>query len=54
MPDFVNEWLARWGPVKYFSAVGGIQVGLCVTTIALYIFGKKLRFSWYGTAAAKV
>lgn len=45
--DFINSWITRWGTVKFFCTVGAIQVVLCATTIVLYVFGKRLRFSWH-------
>ena len=49
--DFINDWIARWGTVKFFSTVGAIQVALCLTTLPIYIFGKKLRFWWHSSRA---
>ncbi|EXJ80945.1 hypothetical protein A1O3_07233 [Capronia epimyces CBS 606.96] len=44
---FLNDWVARWGPRKFFYVLGGIQLALCLTTIPMYIFGKRLRAWWH-------
>jgi len=30
-----------------FYCIAGIQIGLCLTTVPLYIFGKKFRAWWH-------
>lgn len=30
-----------------FSTIGGIQVALSLTTIPIYVFGKRLRVWWH-------
>jgi hypothetical protein len=45
--DFLNDWLARWGPAKTFNTIGGIQLALCFTTIPIWVFGKRLRAWWH-------
>ncbi|KAJ9149442.1 MFS general substrate transporter [Pleurostoma richardsiae] len=44
---FLNSWMAAWTPAKMFYTVAGIQVGLCLTTIPIWIFGKKIRAWWH-------
>lgn len=38
---FVNDWTATAGPAGVFYVFGGEAFGLTLTTIPLYIFGKK-------------
>jgi len=40
---FVTHWLADDGPKMVFVWIGIIQLLLCLTTIPMYIFGKKAR-----------
>lgn len=44
---FLNEWFASWGPAKMFNAIGGIQLALSLTTIPVYIYGKRIRAWWH-------
>ncbi|KAH7161031.1 major facilitator superfamily domain-containing protein [Dactylonectria macrodidyma] len=44
---FINDWIVRWGPAKMFYAIAGIQLALCLTTVPLYMYGKKLRAWWH-------
>ncbi|KAI0121259.1 major facilitator superfamily domain-containing protein [Xylariales sp. AK1849] len=44
---FLNDWIESWGPARLFYTVAGIQLGLCLTVIPLYIFGKRLRAWWH-------
>ncbi|KAK5367141.1 hypothetical protein LTR20_007468 [Exophiala xenobiotica] len=44
---FLNDWVASWGPQKFFNFIGGVQLALYVTTIPMYIFGKRLRAWWH-------
>lgn len=32
-----------------FDCIGGIQLGLCLLTLPLWIFGKKIRLWWAST-----
>lgn len=45
--DFLNDWYATAGPAKMFNTIGGIQLGLSLTTIPIYIYGKRLRSWWH-------
>jgi len=40
---FFPKWLASDGSKDVFLAIGGIQVACLLTTIPLYIFGKRCR-----------
>lgn len=42
---FVNDWLAKDGPLNVFNVLGGCFVAVCGLTIPLWIFGKRIR-SW--------
>ncbi|OQV05082.1 hypothetical protein CLAIMM_09875 [Cladophialophora immunda] len=44
---FLNDWVAAWGPRKFFNAIGGIQLALYLTVIPMYMFGKRLRAWWH-------
>ncbi|TVY25643.1 Protein HOL1, partial [Lachnellula hyalina] len=43
---FVNDWTAAVGPSEVFYVFGGVAFGLTLTTVPLYIFGKKYRSIW--------
>jgi hypothetical protein len=45
--------MATQGPTHFFYTVGGIQLGLCLFTIPLYIYGKRLRSWWHVLPLAK-
>lgn len=40
---FFPHWLEADGPKKVFLAIGGIQIACLVTTIPMYIYGKRAR-----------
>ena len=40
---FFPSWLASDGPKDVFLAIGGIQIACLVTTIPMYIYGKRAR-----------
>jgi hypothetical protein len=43
----VNDWVTAWGPKRVFDCIGGIQLGLFVISISIWIFGKRLRAYFY-------
>ena len=43
---FVNNWTATAGPGEVFYVWGGLTFALALTTIPLYIFGKRYRSYW--------
>lgn len=44
---FANDWLASQGVKSCFFTVGGITMGATLTTIPMYMYGKKARaFVW--------
>ncbi|KAH8585664.1 major facilitator superfamily domain-containing protein [Bisporella sp. PMI_857] len=40
---FVNDWLAKDGPLKVFNVIGGLQIVIAFMTVPLFIFGKRNR-----------
>ena len=40
---FVNDWLARDGALKVFNVLGGCFLAVCMLTIPLWVFGKRIR-----------
>lgn len=40
---FFNRWLDEDGPKDVFLALGGIQLGVLLLTIPMYIYGKRAR-----------
>lgn len=44
---FVNNWLDKDGVLVVFSALGAMFLFVCLLTIPMWIFGKKVR-SWIG------
>jgi hypothetical protein len=43
---FVNNWAASAGPGQVFYVWGGMTFALALTTIPLYIYGKRYRSYW--------
>ncbi|KAL8848752.1 MAG: hypothetical protein Q9221_006223 [Calogaya cf. arnoldii] len=44
---FFNHWLEADGSKKVFLAIGGIQLACLITTIPMYIYGKRARMWTY-------
>ncbi|KAK5169594.1 uncharacterized protein LTR77_005571 [Saxophila tyrrhenica] len=44
---FVNNWTATKGPGEVFYVWGGLTFALALTTIPLYIYGKRYRSYWH-------
>ncbi|KAI4092457.1 MAG: hypothetical protein L6R37_007572 [Teloschistes peruensis] len=44
---FFNHWLEDDGSKKVFLAIGGIQLAFLLTTIPMYIYGKRARMWTY-------
>lgn len=40
---FVNDWLAKDGPLAVFDVLGSAFLGVCLLTLPLWIFGKRIR-----------
>ena len=40
---FVNDWLAKDGVLAVFNVLGSCFIGVCVLTVPLWVFGKRLR-----------
>ncbi|KAM7218614.1 serine/threonine kinase 16 [Rhypophila decipiens] len=40
---FVNDWLAAQGPLVVFCILGSLFLAVCLLTIPLWIFGKRIR-----------
>ncbi|RDW59025.1 hypothetical protein BP5796_11949 [Coleophoma crateriformis] len=38
-----NDYYTAHGPLKFFSLFGGLTAGVMLTTIPIYIYGKKIR-----------
>ncbi|KAH8645576.1 major facilitator superfamily domain-containing protein [Ilyonectria robusta] len=51
---FLNDWLATKGASSMFGTIGGIQLGLSLTTIPMYIYGKRTRAWWHSNNALRV
>lgn len=43
---FVNNWTAIKGPGEVFYVWGGLTLFLALTTLPLYIYGKRYRSFW--------
>ena len=41
---FVNDWLAKSGALNVFLVLGSIYVGVVLTTVPLWIYGKRARY----------
>jgi MFS family permease len=44
---FVNDWLAKDGPLEVFCILGALFLFVCFLTVPLWIYGKMIR-SWIG------
>ncbi|KAJ5368357.1 uncharacterized protein N7496_008117 [Penicillium cataractarum] len=38
-----NDYLARSGPLVFFSTFGAVTIGVMLTTVPLYVYGKRIR-----------
>lgn len=47
---FVNDWLVKDGALEVFCILGGLFLIVCLLTVPLWIFGKRIR-SWIGRNA---
>jgi hypothetical protein len=41
---FVNDWLAKYGPINVFFVIGSIHIVGCLYGLFLYVYGKRVRF----------
>jgi len=42
---YTDPWLDKQGVLRTFCTIGGINIAICLTTIPMYIYGKRAR-SW--------
>jgi len=40
---FVNDWLSKDGALAVFNVLGSVFLAVCLSTIPLWIFGKRIR-----------
>ncbi|KIM93407.1 hypothetical protein OIDMADRAFT_46215 [Oidiodendron maius Zn] len=50
---FLNDWIAKWGPAKTFNTIGGLQAGICLSTVPLWIYSKRVRASYHANNLLK-
>jgi hypothetical protein len=43
MNYFIADWITTQGPLEVFSIIGGIHIFICLLTIPMYVFGKRVR-----------
>jgi hypothetical protein len=43
MNYFIADWINTQGPLEVFSIIGGIHIFICILTIPMYIYGKRVR-----------
>ena len=43
MNYFIADWITAQGPLEVFSIIGGIHIFICLLTIPMYVFGKRVR-----------
>jgi len=43
MNYFIASWITDQGPLEVFSIIGGIHIFICLLTIPMYVYGKKVR-----------
>ncbi|KAH8116719.1 MFS general substrate transporter [Phellopilus nigrolimitatus] len=41
----ITDWISSQGVLRTFCTIGGINIGVCLMTIPMYIYGKRAR-SW--------
>lgn len=41
---FINDWLARRGPLEFFIVLGVLCCVLSLGALPLYIMGKRIRY----------
>jgi MFS family permease len=46
MSYFINNWTADAGPEQVFYALDGVAFGLTLTTVPVFIYGKRYRSFW--------
>jgi hypothetical protein len=46
LSHYANNWVAAKGPREPMYVWGGTALFLCLLTIPIYIFGKRLRGWW--------
>ena len=46
LTNYVIDWFFVQGPVKMFNIITGITVACILTSIPMYIYGKKYRHYW--------
>jgi MFS family permease len=44
---FVNDWTARKGPAEVFYVFGGVAFFLTISSIVVFVWGKKYRSFWH-------
>lgn len=44
--SFSTEWFTEKGPFEAGAVLGGVNLGICLLGIPVYIFGKRLRSWW--------
>ncbi|OIW22554.1 MFS general substrate transporter [Coniochaeta ligniaria NRRL 30616] len=42
---FVNDWLAKSGPIQVFFVIGTIHIIGCIYGLVLYVWGKRIRLA---------
>ncbi|SPO07781.1 uncharacterized protein DNG_10476 [Cephalotrichum gorgonifer] len=47
---FLSPWIVEWGAADMFYCVGGIQAALCLTTVPMWCYGKRVRAWWHKSA----
>jgi hypothetical protein len=45
LTNYLNDWVATQGVRNVFFTMGGITIGVSLTTLPMYVWGKKAR-SW--------
>jgi hypothetical protein len=46
LTNYVVDWLLAQGPAKMFNITAGVTAGCLLTTIPMYIYGKRYRRFW--------
>jgi hypothetical protein len=46
LTNYIVDWLMTQGPSKMFNVIAGITAVCVLTTIPMYVYGKRYRRFW--------
>lgn len=54
LTEYIINWYLTSGPVAMFGTMAGISFAITITTLPLYIFGKRYRLLWHNHNLIKI